>query len=106
MTYITTVFRELDCLLCALCGGAEDTTISMTAARAEVRGERWGCALCWWLHQTLRQRHCARTLAGEPMSTWAMASAAVQLAMMFALLFYGVPLAIHAAGAAWASMAT
>ena len=91
MIYFVTLFSQIDELLCVLFGGARDTTISLTAARAEAKRERWGCILCWWLHQTLRQRHCARTLAGESMSGFAQVSAAVQLAIVFALIFYGVP---------------
>lgn len=96
MSYFVTLFEQVDCLLCALFGGAPDTTISFAAARAELKRERWGCWLCWWLHQTLRQRHCTRTLAGEPMSRWANISAAMQLALLFAAIFYGVPMAVRA----------
>lgn len=71
-------------------------TISLAAARAEVRGEKWGCALCWWLRETLRQAHCRRTLAGEPMSGFANVSAAVQIGLLFAAIFYGIPLAVRA----------
>lgn len=96
MPYLKTFFEQVDCLLCALFGGRPDTTISLTAARAEVRGERWGCVLCAWLHATLRQRHCMRTLDGEPMSGFAQVSAAVQIAAVFVVVFYGIPLAARA----------
>lgn len=91
MSWPRTFFEQLDCMLCALFGGRSDTTISLTAAQAKAHGRVWGCWLCWWLHKTLRQRHCTRTLAGESMSGFAQVSAAVQLAIVFALIFYGVP---------------
>lgn len=96
MTYFVTLFEQIDCLLCAVFGGGRDMTISLAAARAEARGEGWGCILCWWLHQTLRQAHCRRTLVGEPMSGFANASAAVQIGLLFAAIFYGIPLAVSA----------
>ena len=95
MTWARTVFEQLDALLCAVFGGPQDSTISMQAAIAERDGRRWGCVLCWWLHQTLRQRHCERTLAGESMSGWAQASAAVQLALLAAVLAYGPLIILH-----------
>lgn len=91
MTYIRTVFDQLDCWLCALFGGDADTPISLAAARANARRKWWGCALCWWLHQTLRQRHCPRVLAGETTTGFAAVSAALQLAVLFAAIFYGLP---------------
>lgn len=94
MAYFVILFEQLDELLCVLFGGRRGMTISLAAARAEVRGERWGCWLCWWLHQTLRERHCRRTLAGEPMTGFAAGSAAVQIGLLFAVIFYGLPLLI------------
>ena len=87
MRWLRTVFDQLDCFLCALCGGPPNTPISLAAARAEKEGEDWGCWLCWWLHQTLRQRHCPRTLAGETTTGFAAVSAAAQLAVLFAVVF-------------------
>lgn len=91
MRYLRTLFDQLDCFLCAVLGGPEDTTISLRAALARARGKRWGCCVCWWLHQTLRQRHCQRVLDGEPTTGFALLCAACQLAALFAALFYGVP---------------
>ncbi len=97
MSYLRTIFDQLDCWLCALLGGPPDTPISLAAARAQARGERWGCWLCWWLHQTLRQRHCRRTLLAERTTGFAAVSAAVQLVALFAFIVYGLPLLLAAA---------
>lgn len=94
MGYLRTLFDQLDCWLCALFGGEPDTTISLTAARAQRRGKLWGCWLCWWLHQTLRQRHCERVLAGETTTGFGAFSAATQLALLAAAIIYGVPLLV------------
>lgn len=91
MTYLTTLGQMLDEFLNAILGGERNQTISTRAAEAKIRREIGGCLMCWWLHQTLRQHHCRRTLAGESMSGFAMASAGLQLALLFAAVFYGVP---------------
>ncbi|MDE2333598.1 MAG: hypothetical protein KGK10_03580 [Rhodospirillales bacterium] len=80
--YLRTFFDQLDQMLCALFGGAPQTPISLAAAEAEVKREPWGCALCAWLHATLRQQHCPRVLAGETTTGFAAVSAAVQLAVL------------------------
>ena len=42
-------------------GGDEDETISSRAAKARMKGKRWGCALCRFL-DWLDTNHCANSL--------------------------------------------
>ncbi len=93
--YFHTVFDQLDCFLCAILGGQPDTTISLAAARAKRDGEDWGCWLCEWLHLTLRQHHCERTIKGEHLGAFALICAAVQLSVLFAIIFYAMPWVLY-----------
>lgn len=88
--YLRTFYRQLDCLIAAAFGGPEDTSISMNAALAKKAKKPWGCLLCAWLHKTLRQHHCRRTLEGEFPNGFAAYSAAVQITLV-ALVLFGVP---------------
>jgi hypothetical protein len=92
--YLVTAFEMLDEFLNALSGGLRNETISLRAAMAQKQGRPWGCVLCRWLHLTLRQHHCRRTLDREPMGAFAGAVAAVQLGAVFGVVFYLVPWAI------------
>jgi len=59
-----------DQLANAAFGGDEDETISSRAAKAALRGERWGCVLCKLLDR-LDPGHCARNIEhdeGKPLS--------------------------------------
>ena len=89
--YLDRVFYQIDCLLNALLGGAEDQTISVRAALAQRRGARWGCWLCWWLAHTIERHHCARVLAGQPVRRWAAVAAGAQVLAVAGALFYGLP---------------
>ena len=51
----------IDQLFNALLNGDEDETISSRAAKARMKGKRWGCALCWFL-DWLDTNHCANSL--------------------------------------------
>ena len=94
LPYIHTLFDQLDCFLCAIFGGAPDTTISLAAAKAKRNRRLWGCWLCAWLHFSLRQHHCERTIKGEPLGAYALVCAGCQLALLFAAIFYLLPWAI------------
>lgn len=45
----------------AATGGSEDETLSSRAARAEARGDRWGCVLCKFLGY-IDKDHCKKSL--------------------------------------------
>lgn len=45
----------------AAVGGSEDETLSSRAARAEQRGDKWGCILCRFLSYIDRD-HCKKSL--------------------------------------------
>lgn len=45
----------------AAIGGFEDETLSSRAARAHLRGERWGCYLCKFL-DVVDKNHCKKSL--------------------------------------------
>ena len=88
-SYLVILFDQLDCFLNALFGGEYDQTISLRLAEAAQKKKFIGCVLCKWLHWSLRQNHCKRILDGEPISGWAAVMAAVQLLIIFVLIFYG-----------------
>ena len=67
-------------------GGSPNQTISMHAATAAAKGERWGCLLCWWLAHTVEFDHCGKTLAGTSTALWPALRAGWQL-----LVLAGVP---------------
>lgn len=90
-SYLGTLGHALDCFLNACFGGKEDQTISRRAALSKWAGDTSGCVVCAWLHWTLRQHHCTRVLRGEPLGSYALAVAGVQLVALFVALFYVVP---------------
>lgn len=55
------VLISIDQLGNALLRGDPDETISSRAAKAEVRGKRWGCLLCKFLDK-LDPDHCKKSL--------------------------------------------
>ena len=81
----------LDCFLCALFGGPENTPISLEAARAKDRGARWGCIMCRFLSWTVERHHCAKQLHGIAVQRWAALRAGLMLAALFGVVFYGLP---------------
>ena len=94
--YLDRCGYQLDCFLNALFGGAEDTPISLAAARARLTEQRqgrfgWGCVMCRWLSWTVERHHCARQIEGRPVVRWGAVVAGLQLAALFGVLFYGVP---------------
>lgn len=44
--YAFNILISLDQLLNTITGGDPDQTVSLRAAEARKRGERWGCVLC------------------------------------------------------------
>lgn len=96
LAYLTTLITMTDEWLNALFGGEGNQTISMDTALAAKDGQLGACLLCRWFHLTMRQNHCQRTLAGEPVTGFALVSAGVQLTIAFLVVVYGVPwLAYH-----------
>ncbi len=90
----------LDEFLCALLGGPENTPISLVAAQADRQEHRdgrtgWGCIVCRWLSLTVERYHCAKQLNGIATQRWAALRAGLQLAALFAVLFYGVPFVVE-----------
>ena len=81
----------LDQFLCALFGGPENTSISLQAARARLRGERWGCVMCRFLSWTVERHHCRKQLHGIAVQRWAALRAGLMLAALFGVVFYGLP---------------
>ena len=55
------VLISIDQLGNALLRGDPDETISSRAAKAEVRGKRWGCLLCKFLDK-LDPNHCEKSI--------------------------------------------
>ena len=51
----------IDQLFNALFNGDEDETISSRAAKARLKGKRWGCVLCRFL-DWLDQNHCTNSI--------------------------------------------
>ena len=97
-TYLQRVGLALDELLnVVLLNGRPDQTVSLNAALAERRGERWGCLLCKALAKVIEPDHCAKQFSGSPSSLMTAARLAVALTAIF------VPLAaaLRAFGAAW-----
>jgi hypothetical protein len=83
LSYFTNVGHALDKFLNAATGGAHYETVSERAARAELKGKKWGCYLCRWLHYTVESRHCQKTLEpGVPTKTAACIKALVQMVVV------------------------
>ncbi len=59
--WIKDILIGVDQLGNALLRGDPDETISSRAAKAEVRGKRWGCVLCTFLDK-LDPDHCKKSL--------------------------------------------
>ncbi len=59
--WIKDILIGVDQLGNALLRGDPDETISSRAAKAEVRGKRWGCLLCKFLDK-LDPDHCKKSL--------------------------------------------
>lgn len=94
--YLTRVGTALDVLLnCVLLNGDVDQTISEHAARAQQRGARWGCCLCWWLSRTIEAAHCHRVLAGKSEHPAAAVRAGVQLLLVATALWFAAHLVLH-----------
>ena len=69
-SYGRRVAVALDQLGNALLGGDEDETISSRAAKARLKGKRWGCVLCRFL-DWLDPNHCTNSIEpdeGEKLS--------------------------------------
>ena len=60
-SYGRRVAVAIDQLFNALFGGDEDETISSRAAKARMKGKRWGCLLCRFL-DWLAPNHCANSI--------------------------------------------
>ena len=60
-SYGRRVAVAIDQLLNALLNGDEDETISSRAAKARLKGKRWGCALCRFL-DWLDPNHCTNSI--------------------------------------------
>jgi hypothetical protein len=58
--YFINLLIAIDQLGNTLAGGYPDETISLHAARARDRGERWGCVLCKLLDYVVKD-HCTNT---------------------------------------------
>lgn len=58
------VLIGVDQLANAIIRGAPDETISSRAAKAEIRGKRWGCVLCKFLDK-LDKDHCKKSLESD-----------------------------------------
>ena len=60
---------SFDQLVNTALGGHEDETISSRAAKARLKGRRWGCVLCKWL-DWFDPDHCASNIEpdrGKPL---------------------------------------
>ena len=60
-SYGRRVAVAIDQLLNALLNGDEDETISSRAAKARLKGKRWGCVLCRFL-DWLDPNHCTNSI--------------------------------------------
>ena len=60
-SYGRRVAVAIDQLFNALFGGDEDETISSRAAKARMKGKRWGCLLCRFL-DWLDPNHCTNSI--------------------------------------------
>ena len=60
-SYGRRVAVAVDQLFNALFDGDEDETISSRAAKARLKGERWGCLLCRFL-DWLDPNHCTNSI--------------------------------------------
>jgi hypothetical protein len=55
------VLIAIDQLFNAILGGYPDETISSRAAKAELRGDKWGCVLCKLLAY-VDKNHCEKVI--------------------------------------------
>ena len=60
-SYGRRVAVAIDQLFNALLNGDEDETISSRAAKARLKGKRWGCVLCRFL-DWLDPNHCTNSI--------------------------------------------
>lgn len=82
----------------AIADGMPQQTISLRAALAAQRGERWGCWLCAFLSVAVQRGHCAKQLAGQPMTGWNYLRAAALLTGIPSLAAFAV---LEAARGLW-----
>lgn len=61
MTYIMRVLVSIDQLVNTLFGGFEDESISSRAAKAQLKGKKWGCVLCKILDK-IDKDHCKNNI--------------------------------------------
>lgn len=61
MRWTLSILVAIDQFANAVLGGNPDETISSRAAKARLKGRRWGCILCGLLDR-LDRDHCNRTV--------------------------------------------
>ncbi len=59
--YFWRIAVSLDQLVNTIFNGSEDETISSRAAKAQIRGKKWGCVLCKILDK-IDKDHCAKNI--------------------------------------------
>lgn len=62
--WILNVLISVDQLGNAVLRGDPDETISSRAAKAELRGKKWGCLLCKFLNK-LDKDHCKKSIESD-----------------------------------------
>ncbi|WP_419902144.1 hypothetical protein [Kiloniella sp.] len=60
-TYLWNILISIDQLANTLTFGDPDETISSRAAKARIKGKKWGCVLCWALDK-IDEKHCAKSI--------------------------------------------
>lgn len=61
MTYIMRVLVSIDQLVNTIFGGFPDESISSRAAKAQLKGKKWGCVLCKILDK-IDKDHCIKNI--------------------------------------------
>jgi len=61
MKYFWNILVSIDQLLNTLLGGYPDETVSSRAAKANRKGKKWGCILCWLLDK-IDKNHCEKNI--------------------------------------------
>jgi len=61
MKYFWNILISIDQFFNTLFGGNPDETISSRSAKANRKGVKWGCILCWFLDK-IDKNHCENSI--------------------------------------------
>ena len=77
-----------DEILDAVTGGPATESFSLRWAHAAANGSRVGCFVCAALSVLVQKNHCAKQLAGQPMSVWNYLRAFACITAVFTIPLY------------------